>query len=201
MLKLIICIELLAGSYNIIIDGDYIITIYFFEEEQNDNSILLSGVIDTKNNLLHHFENNKLTKSYDLEHINTKASSLKMLSFEKTNDSKIIANTLTEKYVAKYNIKNYLNGRGDADIAAELYFADVEIINQYVPEEYRKRLIFIGTDYDMIHKYKLQNIEVTHGEPVLISEVTKIYEVDYLPSGVYDLLSKINVLAPVYKED
>ncbi len=197
MLKLIITIELIAGLYNITVDGNYIITSYHHPELPN-SGIQIVSVIDMEKDSIFLFENNKLKKSFLLDNFpSPKQLKITEIGFYESDEYATIAAYKCQIYYFEYHMSGYLNGGGKANIKAECYLSDIDIINKYVPnEKHRKHIAFIGADYSKFHKYNMKTIEVTHKEPTLISEVSKIEEVNEIDSIFIEVLNKLKNYKP-----
>lgn len=187
MLKLVICIEMLIGYYNIIVDEDRILTVYF--PDSLESAPRLVSTLDGTSNHLYRYENNSLVSSKHLESRKPNAN-VKTLSFQPKEEIRYIAGLECQKYEKITNIKDYLNGSGNADLVTEVCLADAGIIDKYVPERHRGRLSFIGSNYPETKQYTLEVMETTHDEAMLISRVISIDEVRELPPALDSLLKR-----------
>jgi len=186
MKVLVICIEMLAWNSYIEISSNYIISYNIYPDQ-----------LEIKKDIYVLDMNTGITFCLDSESINTytkikrfikddKNITLELIESKKQDSNILLLNMYNEKYLESYIFNEH------SFIQVEKLIADVPLIDKYIGEDkFKSELKLLGSSYNKYKKYSLQNIEVTHNEPVLIFQVKDIYEQDSIDIDLLKLIDKI----------
>ena len=186
MKVLVICIEMLAWNSYIEISSNYIISYNIYPDQ-----------LEIKKDIYVLDMNTGITFCLDSESINTytkikrfikdvKNITLELIESKKQDSNILLLNMYNEKYLESYIFNEH------SFIQVEKLIADVPLIDKYIGEDkFKSELKLLGSSYNKYKKYSLQNIEVTHNEPVLIFQVKDIYEEDSIDIDLLKLMDKI----------
>lgn len=186
MKVLVICIEMLAWNSYIEISSNYIISYNIYPDQ-----------LEIKKDIYVLDMNTGITFCRDSESINTytkikrfikddKNITLELIESKKQDSNILLLNMYNEKYLESYIFNEH------SFIQVEKLIADVPLIDKYIGEDkFKSELKLLGSSYNKYKKYSLQNIEVTHNEPVLIFQVKDIYEQDSIDIDLLKLIDKI----------
>ncbi len=186
MKVLVICIEMLAWNSYIEISSNYIISYNIYPDQ-----------LEIKKDIYVLDMNTGITFCLDSESINTytkikrfikddKNITLELIESKKQDSNILFLNMYNEKYLESYIFNEH------SFIQVEKLIADVPLIDKYIGEDkFKSELKLLGSSYNKYKKYSLQNIEVTHNEPVLIFQVKDIYEEDSIDIDLLKLMDKI----------
>lgn len=192
MKVLVICIEMLVWNSYIEIHSNYIISYRIEPEHPGIKKDIY--VLDMNSGITFCLDSERLdnyTKILEFKK-DDRNISLEMIDSEKQDSNILYLDFHCEKYLESYfiNDSNF--------IQTEKLIADVPLIDKYISEDrYKSKLILLGSSYAKYKKYSLQNIEVTHNEPVLMYKVKDIYEkesIDYDLKNVINKIKECNIL-------